>query len=203
MGKRTTITYVTAVMNSATTLTALIDPALEALDVGKAGWPTSTPGANPDSAPSVFVEGERESSTQTERAALTRDPATEDHARMVKAIRVADLQLRIAASLAQKWATPALSKTTVAERIAVIDARIWCTNHALHSMKEPRRQGGTLCEFCQGFQQDYNRTAPFEILDFKARGGKLFDARVRQLLRIADDRVKAEKRAAKATNRSA
>lgn len=216
MSTRSSITpYVNALQNDSLLLTALVDDALVALDVGLAGWPTSTPGASQDPTgvtPPPLIEDEqciavqhgrfpcvchlaaRESSTQTEQAALAPDVAERDMREMVKALKAAQVAARKAATIAQRWASPRLNKSTVQQRLATIDAGIWCTNHIAHGMREPRRDGRTLCDLCEGFHAQFNEHAPFEVLDFKARGGRLDEAKARYLLQLSATRKKALKR---------
>lgn len=197
MARKSTIALrVDALMLDATTLTALIDPAIEAIAVATAGWPSSTPGANPDSpaSPSVIrfdADGNpiNDSYTATERAALHRDPASVDRKALEKAVKAAGVQLRLAAILAQKWAQPALNDHTIEKRLAAVDAGIWCDNCSKHGHKNPRRQDGRQCEFCAGFQSDWKQPAPKEVLDLKSIKGRLYESDIRRILaRLRDER---------------
>ena len=200
--KSTPVRRAEVILLDARTLRALIQPALEALDVGMAGWPASTPGANPDTppAPTVMADiddgpGARQQSTATERAALDRDPARTDLDAMLKHLSAAETATRAAAIIAARWATPTMPKAHVEQRIAEID--IWCTNHLRHQMREPRTEGATVCHYCASFQADYKRHAPVEVLDYRARYGRINAMQITRILQQIKDREKAAKRAGK------
>lgn len=199
--RHTLATYIDANLNDAMTAAALIDPALEAIDRAKAGWPTSTPGANPNTPPTPTIDGETETSSSTERAALTPDKASNDEKALRKAIHAASKELRTIAKLTSVWATPSLDGTTIRERLAAIDANIWCTNHLRHGMHETRRTHSDTCESCGDFRTRYKRDAPFEVLDYQARHGRLYETQIRRLLTIADERIADERRARKAADK--
>jgi hypothetical protein len=200
--RHTLAVYADANLNDAMTACALIDPALEAIDRAKAGFPTSTPGANPNTPTATIVDGEAETSTSTERAALTPDKASNDEKALRKAIHAASKELRIIARLTQVWATPSLDGTSIRERLAAVDANIWCANHLRHGMHETRRTHFDTCESCGDFRIRYKRDAPFEVLDYQARHGRLYETQIRRLLTMADDRIAAERRARKAEEKA-
>ena len=190
MPRKTTLAIrVDAIMLDATTLTALIDPARDAIDVAANGWPTSTPGANPKStvAPSVIRYDQdgnpiNDNYTATERAALTGDPAMRDRKALEKAIRAAGIELQRAAILATKWATPSLGDSTIEKRLAAVDAGIWCDNCSTHGHKNPRRPEGRLCEYCQGFRSDWKLLPPKDVLDLRMAKGRIYESDIRRIL---------------------
>ena len=186
---------VDAIMLDATILTSLIRPAIVAIDQARAGFPSSTPGASPlpGSVRTLTYDGDgnpiNDTYTVTEQAALNRDPAELDLKALNQAIRTASTQLRLAALLARKWATPALGTSAVAERITSIDAATWCENCAEHGHKHVRRTGVRLCEYCATFQAKWKQPAPKEVLDLKLLKGRVYDADARRILaRLRDQR---------------
>lgn len=196
--KTTLARRVDALMADATTLTALIDPALAALDVAASGWPTQTPGANPASPPAPTVlrydeDGNpiNDTSTSTERAALNLrgDPAARDRKALDRAVQAAGKQLALAAIIASKWATPALNDHTIAKRLAAVDAGIWCENCSTHGHKNPRRPDGRHCDFCAGFKSDWKQYPPKDVLDIRTIKGRIYDSDIRRILaRVRDQR---------------
>ena len=199
MNRRTTLARrVDMLMHDASTLAALIDPALVALDVAATGWPTSTPGADPRA--TVTPSGIRfdedgnpisDTYTATESAALHRDPASADLKAMDKAIKAAAVQLRVAAILARNWAGPTYDASTLERRIAAIDAGIWCENCSRHGHKNVRRPDGKACEYCAGFNSDWKQMPPKDILDLRSAKGRIYEADIRRILgRLRDDRKK-------------
>lgn len=195
MSRTATNARVDAIMLDATILTSLISPAIVAIDQARAGFPSSTPGASPlpGSIKTLQYDADgnpiNDTYTVTERAALNRDPAELDLKAMTEAIRTASIQLRLAALLARKWATPALGTSAVAERIVAIDGATWCENCAEHGHKNIKRPGGRMCEFCAGFQSKWKQPAPKEVLDLKLLKGRVYDADARRILaRLRDQR---------------
>lgn len=196
--KSTIALRVDALMLDATTLTALIDPALLAIAEAAGGWPSSTPGANPDS-PSLptVIRYDRDGNpvndtyTATEKAALHRDPALLDRKALEKAVRAAAVQLRLAAILASKWATPTLDDRTVEKRLAAVDAGIWCDNCSTHGHKNPRRQDGRQCEYCAQFKSDWKLLPPKDVLDLRMAKGRIYESDIRRILARLRDEKKA------------
>jgi hypothetical protein len=186
-----------AAMNDTVVVAALLATALEAIDVGLAGWPTSTPGANPETDPVTRIDlehGPDVKLTAVERFATQRDPARADLEALDEHVRLLVHHARGAAVIVARWAQPRLDATTVGQRLAAVDAGIWCTNHIKHGMREPRREGGTECSFCAGFKSDYKRTAPFEVLDHRARFGRIYEAQVLRILAKIDEQARTRKR---------
>lgn len=183
-----------AYLDAATTLT-LLPAALRSIHDNLAGWPTRTPGANPDSSPSTTPETGNE---------LTPDRARNDSHQLARHLLHAATALRAAANITTRWGLPLLDKTAIAERLAAIDRDIWCTNHLAHGMREPRKPTPpdaktetTLCNFCIEFRAKHKRLPPQEITDHHARHGRLNNLDITRLLARADARLKAEKTAAK------
>ena len=201
--RHTLATYADANLNDAITAASLIDPALESIDKAKAGWPTQTPGANPNTAGNPPPQGEQEHSFITERTALTPDKATTDEKALRKAIHAAQKELRIIARITQTWAIPSLDGTAVRERLSAIDAGVFCTNHAKYFMNEPRRPNGPTCDFCYDFAIRHRRAAPIEVLDYKARYGRLTEMQINRLLDKAKEREKEARRTNKKENSAA
>ena len=197
MSRTTTIArHVDALMAEATILASLIDPALTALDVAAAGWPTSTPGADPKATVAPrFIQFDADGDpiddrlNATESAALNRDPAKADLVAIEKAIKAAGVQLRLAALLARKWGSPSVDAAALSRRIASIDAGIWCDNCSKHGHKNPRRTDAKTCEYCAGFQSDWKQPAPKDVLDLRVTKGRVYDADIRRILaRLRDQR---------------
>lgn len=185
------------ILLDATTTLALIEPALRAIDTALAGWPTSTPGANPDT-PAPPTTGEHDTATQTERAALQPDPARTALTELDKALIHAETANRRLATLITRWATPALDGSTIAERLAAIDARIWCTNCSRHNHRNTRApNSGDLCEFCKVFRRDWAQLPNKDILDLRSTKGRLYESDIRRILaRARDERKNKPKGAA-------
>lgn len=190
MSRTTTIARrVDALVLDATTLAALIDPCLAALDIAQPGWPTSTPGADPKAtvAPRILqfdANGNPvdDKFTATESAALHRDPAKTDLLAIEKAIKAAAVQLRVAAILARKWSEPTIGGVDVQRRIAAIDDGIWCENCSKHGHKNVRRVNGRTCEYCATFQADWKQPAPKDVLDLKVTKGRVYESDIRRIL---------------------
>lgn len=155
-----------------------IDPALVYLDESLSGWPTS-PGAGhvgpchcghtlpcPTHPPTV--------DSATEAAAMRPDRARTNLDQLNKAIGAALVAATKAAHLASYWATPGIDKTTVAHRIAA-DDKIWCDNCERYNVRNVRRDGGgTHCDWCTNFQREWHRLPNGDILDLRARRGKVY-----------------------------
>jgi hypothetical protein len=197
VNRKTTLALrVDALMLDATTLVALIEPALSGLDVASVGWPTSTPGADPKATVAPrFIQFDSDGnpiddkSNATESAALNRDPAKADIVALEKAIKAAATQLRVAAIIAGKWGQATMDGKALQRRISAIDAGIWCDNCAKHGHKNPRRHDGRTCDYCASFQSDWKQPAPREVLDLRVTKGRVYDADVRRILgRLRDQR---------------
>lgn len=193
-----TAVLVDALMLDATTLRALIDPALTAIDTATSGWPTSTPGANPQSPPTPSVlrydeDGNpiNDAFTATERAALHRDPALTDRKALEQAVLAAGKELQRAAILARKWAIPALDDRSVEKRLAAVDAGIWCENCATHGHKNPRREQGRLCSYCSDFKVAWKQLPPKGVLDLWSIKGRVYESDIRRILGRQRDARKA------------
>lgn len=180
MSRRRTRTavHVDAIMLEATTLVAIIEPALMGLDTGKAGHPTHTPGANPNSTPSTGPDAITGSTT--ERAALTPDRADLDEQALYKAIRAAHTQLRLATILARRWANP--TTIDVPTRIAAIDQDLWCDNCGRWGFHNVRRPNGKHCEFCAGFNSTWKQLPPRDVLELQAAKGRIYVNDIRRIL---------------------
>lgn len=198
----------------ARTLTSLLGDALRGLDVGLAGWPEQTPGANPDSsrppgvldvqgsefppavdgAGHVFGHASTAKTTLTERAALTSDQARADMAALEAAVRAAEVAMRRASLIALRWGRPMLDGKSVAERLAAIDRDIWCVNCIRHGHRSPRHETFDVCEFCKTFAKDYGERPPKDVLDLRAAKGRIYVSDVQRIL----TRIRAERKAAEA-----
>lgn len=191
-----------------TVLRTLIDPALLALDAGLSGWPTTTPGANPGSSsgrgraprtidPRDAVRGDDglDRNRGAERDALGSDPARRSLEALDEHLRLAADHARAAAVIVGQWAQVRVDATTVTKQLAIADTALWCTNHLRHNGREVRREGGTLCEFCSGFQVQYKRLPPANVLDWRGRGIRLDAVKVAMLLRQTDDANRKKRRA--------
>lgn len=190
-----------------TVLRTLIDPALLALDAGLSGWPTSTPGSNPStagSAPSPRAVTPRDAirgddgvdrNRGAERDALAGDPARADLEALDEHMRQLVHHARQAAVIAGRWGQTRVDATTVTKQLAIADTALWCTNHLRHGSREIRREGGTLCDFCAGFQVQYKRLPPANVLDWRGRGIRLNATHVAMLLRQTDEANRKKRRA--------
>lgn len=210
---------------NATTIASLLDPALQQLEIGLVGYPTSVPCAapleagplvecpHPDCAASrpcpkhdVLVD-----LTPTERASLTRDVAAKDKALLLESVRKAVPLLRTAARISSKWGLPGVTDTTVAKSLAAIDAGIWCANCSRYGHKTPRAVDNTVCDFCKSFKLDWKEDAPAEVLETRVlRGGRIYESDIRRILaklkeqrRVAAAARKAEEKAERAAAKAA
>jgi hypothetical protein len=105
------------------------------------------------------------------------------------AIKAAGVQLRLAALLASKWATPGLNDHTITKRLAAVDAGIWCENCSTHGHKNPRRPDGRHCDFCAGFKSDWKQYPPKDVLDIRTIKGRIYDSDIRRILaRVREQR---------------
>lgn len=176
--------------------TYVID-AIVAIDEGLAGWPTSTPGANPATDPVTVIDLDPDGRTAGRGAAIHTDPCRADLDKLLEAMRIAEHQVRIAALIVEKYAVPRLDRTTIAKRLAASDASSWCTNHLRHGMQEPRREGGTECQWCADFKVQWKTDAPAKVLDFRSRGVRLDAVKIRRMIGEARQEAQAAKRAAR------
>lgn len=208
-----------AIHLDSTVLATLIDDALHNLDLGLAGWPTSTPGASPSETQPLGECHHRECSnerpcpthepdatqelTATERQASTPDIARRDLEAMTEAIRKATHQVAVAATIANRWAHAGVDETSIKARLVAIDSEIWCANCVRYGRHEPRAKDRTECDFCSAFRQQRKRGAPKEIWDARdARGGKIDETTVIRILRQLDTERKATAAAARARQRA-
>ena len=194
--RHTLATYADANLNDAMTASAYISDALDAIETAKNGWPTQTPGANPNTTGTPQTNGGPDNG-------ITPDKARDDHKALTKAIHAASKELRIIARITQTWAIPSLDGTAVRERLSAIDAGVFCTNHAKYFMNEPRRPNGPTCDFCYDFAIRHRRAAPIEVLDYKARYGRLTEMQINRLLDKAKEREKEARRTNKKENSAA
>lgn len=179
MKRRTVLaTYADAALGDTVLVAALIEPALQALDDGRNGYPAQTPGANPGTASG----GSSEPASSTERAALNTDVADTDAKALNKAVRGMQAHARIAAIITQRWATPVLDHTQITQRLASIDAGIWCANCVRSGHKNTRLPKGDLCEFCTVFRRDWKQLPPKDVLDLRAAKGRLYESDIRRIL---------------------
>lgn len=194
--RHTLATYVDANLNDAMTASAYIADALDSIETAKNGWPTQTPGANPNTGGTPQANGGPDNG-------ITPDKARDDQKTLTRAIHAASKELRIIARITQTWAIPSLDGTTVRERLSAIDTNIWCNNHSKYFMNEPRRTNGPTCDFCHDFATRHKRAAPIEVLDYRARYGRLTESQIRRLLDKAIIREKEERKARKKENSAA
>ena len=158
------------IVKDAVVLAANIDAALIGLANAQGGYPSSTPGAAPSTAPTP--EGERQHLTQPERGALQADPATRDRDMLTRLVRRLCHDLSAAADLAVRLSNPASNHTTVAERTA--DDHVWCLNCRLHGFENVNRPGRRLCRYCEDFKGRWQTLPTRPIIDYHTRhGGEL------------------------------
>lgn len=184
-------------------LDTYVDDAIRALDEGLAGWPTSTPGANPATDPVTTIDLDPEGRTAGRGITITTDPCRADLDHLHESMRLAEHHTRRAAMIAMKYAIPRLDKTTVARRLAASDATAWCTNHLAHGMAEPRRDGGSTCAYCADFKVQWQTYPPAKVLDFRARGVKLDAIKIARMIAETRTEAAAARRAAKAAQKAA
>lgn len=177
------------ILTDATVLATSIDAALRSLHDSRGGFAASTPGAAAASVRPELPEmsgpcrehgcgqqrpcAEHDSAislTPTEGAAVTRDPSAVDQARLAEHMRLAMHHTAKAATIAVRWANPALDDSAVARRLKEIDRAIWCHNCAKHGHNNPRRDGRTECRECAEFRTTYGCDRTKAIIDRVARG---------------------------------
>lgn len=169
--------------------------ALTTLHESLGGWPTSAPGAAPETGGGSIDLDELINGavtlTTVERLAGQRDAARADLRIIHRALARASNDMKTAAELTRKWA----GDTAGAKAPAAYDSGIWCENHLRHGQKEPRGANALNCDFCVAFIRDYKRGAPLRILQYRdARGGRIPEAEVRRILKEIDLEVRNAKR---------
>lgn len=162
-----------AALHDTTTITTLIDPAVTNINTATRGYPTRTPGANPNTTTPT---------TDGPDNGITHDQARHDLQTLDNLLKQINTATRLAAIIVTRWATNGLNDHTIAKRLATADANIWCDNCARHGHKTPRRENARTCEFCAGFQSDWKQPAPKEVLDLRTIKGRIYDADIRRIL---------------------
>lgn len=134
--------------------------------------------------------------TTPEAGSIHTDRARHDLERMNTAINQANRHLRIATNIAHRHATVRIDDTSVKTRLAAADA-IWCTNCAQHGHMNPRRPGGTVCEYCAQFKTQYPSYKcypPKAVLDIWSTRGKVLPTDVHRIMRDLKAKAKQVKR---------
>lgn len=177
------------ILTDATVLATSIDAALRSLHDSRGGFAASTPGAAAASVRPELPEmsgpcrehgcdqqrpcAEHDSAialTPTEGGAVTRDPSAVDQARLAEHMRLAMHHTAKAATIAVRWANPALDDSAVARRLKEIDRAIWCHNCAKHGHNNPREHERTECTPCREFRKVYGVHRTKAIIDRVTRG---------------------------------
>lgn len=181
-------------------VTIEVDAAVQALEVGTAGYPTQTPGASPLEArpleecphpecdrwkpcevhdPAAGVE-----LTGPEALAGQGDVARQDLERLVEHVRQVAHHARAAAAITHRWAWSSPTESMVADALAAIDGDIWCQHCVRFGEHNPREEDRTLCSWCRQFERDWKRRPPREIWEARnARGGRLDVSTIERILK--------------------
>lgn len=200
------------ILTEATLLAIDIDPALRALSEALAGWPSQTPGASPgggtlhagaldqqvldDLDATEFGHLPASRITSVEANAGRADTARRDLEQLTDALKAANTHLRRAADIAHRHATVRVDDTSVKARLTAIDA-LWCSNCSLHGFNNPRRPGGTVCEYCAQFKSQYPQFRcypPKGVLEIWTTRGKCGPTDVHRVMRDLKTRAKQVKR---------
>ena len=177
------------ILTDATVLATSIDAALRSLHDSRGGYPPSTPGAAPATTRTTLPDltgpcrehdchqlrpcPDHDTAirlTPTEAGALSRDPSTTDQAKLTEHMRLAMHHTAQAATIAARWAHPALDDTAVAHRLDQIDQTIWCHNCAKHGHNNVRQDGRTECRDCAEFRRTWGVARTRTIIDRVTRG---------------------------------
>lgn len=211
----------------ATVTATLIDEAVINLELGLSGWPEQVPGASPASAAGTRECPRKDCNrdapcpehnpdglirlTITEKLGLTPDRARRDLEALAHAVRVMAHHAREAAKICSSWQL-GLNDDEITNRLVTIDAQIWCENCSRYGRHEPRKQGKTECDFCDGFRERrFKRTGgglwqapPKEIWDARdARNGRLDETTITRILKGIEEQRRADGANRKATERAA
>lgn len=203
-----------ALLNTQLVVTELA-VALSTLDVSLAGWPEQTPGAAPADPrgaqpcrnddcthirPCPVHDDDPVKLTGPERNADQFDEARRDLGALLEHVRLLAHHARAAAVVTHRWAQTGVTKSTVADTLAAIDAEIWCSHCVQFGEHNPREEGRTLCRFCRSFKVDWKLLPSREIWSARnARGGRLDVATIMRLTGI----TKPPKQAATAVDAGA
>lgn len=142
-----------------------IDAALATLHDSLGGYPASTPGAAPSTAPTILADGGDVPLTQTERDAGRPDRARLDQIELARLLRRMARDAARARTICGHWANPADTATSVARKLAGDDRSLWCHNCLTHGVNNVRAEGRTECKFCGEFRRTYGTRPNRRILD--------------------------------------
>ncbi len=188
MTRQHTVRQTQAILTDAHTLAATIVDALRHLDDGTGGYKS---GHDSNGTGGSTVE------RQAEAHETAPDIAAEALVTLLDAIRRAVGYLHTASAISQRWGTWAVGGADLRERLAAIDAGIWCQNCLPLGFKNPRSLKGTLCSFCAQFQTDFKRPAPREIIDIHVTYGRVHMNDILRILKRIDAERKEARRATK------
>lgn len=181
----------------ATTIAVTIDAALRHIDDSRAGYPTSTPGAAPLGAQGSSECNARDCTntqpcpdhnpagvdTPVERQAFTVDQAARDWTHIDRLSRRITLDIALLANLTSKWGLTGINATDVKDKLKEAGDSIFCANCSKHGASNVKRQGGTECDFCARFRNDYAPfTAPAELVDIHDRRGRVNSADIARIM---------------------
>lgn len=146
-----------------------IDATLTALHDHRGGFPASTPGAAPSTAPAQPLDPEGAVHlTGPEKATLTTDRAALDSVTLARHIRQAHTALTRARTIIERN-RPAVTDAKVAAALAADERSLWCHNCATHGISEVREEGRHSCRFCRQFKATWGTYPPKAVLEIHAR----------------------------------
>lgn len=146
-----------------------IDQTLAALHDHRGGFPATTPGAAPSTAPAPPIDPEGAVHlTGPEKATLTVDRAALDSIALARAIRQAHTAIARALAIVERN-RPAITDAKVAATLAADERSLWCHNCATHGVSEVREEGRHSCRYCRAFKAQWGTYPTLAILEIHAR----------------------------------
>jgi hypothetical protein len=154
-----------ALLRDASTITARYTLARRHTDECRAGWPTQTIGAAPDTTRSTNSDG---------GDGIPHDKADHAHRDMNRLLNEISGPIQQLANLVDTW-TPerwwTQQHTTAEDELARIDDGLWCPNHLRHGHREVRDAANrrTLCRWCDGIKRDTGHAPDRDLIERHSR----------------------------------
>lgn len=153
-------------LRDASTIAARYHIALTHADQCRAGWPTTTIGAAPDTTPSSSGGN-----------GIPHDSADRAINDMRALLRTVTQPLEQLARLVDTWTPEAWwthHHTPTDQKLAEIDGGLWCPNHLRHGHHETRDHTNrrVLCRWCDGIKRDTGHVPDHDLIERRARLGR-------------------------------